>query len=175
MAFADDLLMDARHLAVRGGERPRQSSLRRAVSTAYYALFHLLTADFVLNWRIADQRAILGRMFEDRKMRQASFKPKSRPLTAAELDLKTVIDAFIYLQDHRNTADYDVALIWGRRDVEDTLTIAEEAFKAWGRIRKDKIAQEHLLKMFGARQTRSQTHKNNPLLNYKYPCPRVQV
>jgi uncharacterized protein (UPF0332 family) len=44
MAFADDLLADAHHLASRGGKRPNQSSLRRAVSTAYYALFHLLIA-----------------------------------------------------------------------------------------------------------------------------------
>jgi hypothetical protein len=49
MAFADDLLSDANHLAARGGKNPKQSSLRRAVSTAYYALFHLLIADFVLN------------------------------------------------------------------------------------------------------------------------------
>ena len=47
MAFADDLPKDAYHLAGRGGKNPRQSSLRRAVSTAYYAVFHLLISDFV--------------------------------------------------------------------------------------------------------------------------------
>src|SRR5271170_5069238 len=60
MAFADDLLNDAHHLATKGGKNPRQSSLRRAVSTAYYAVFHLLIADFVLNWKARDQRARLG-------------------------------------------------------------------------------------------------------------------
>ena len=68
MAFADDLLKDAYHLAARGGNNPKQSSLRRAVSTAYYALFHLLIADFTVNWRVRSERARLGRMFEHRKM-----------------------------------------------------------------------------------------------------------
>jgi uncharacterized protein (UPF0332 family) len=42
MAFPDDLLEQANHLANREPELPRQASLRRAVSAAYYALFHLL-------------------------------------------------------------------------------------------------------------------------------------
>jgi len=42
MAFAQDLLEQSSHLANREPRRPRQASLRRAVSTAYYALFHLL-------------------------------------------------------------------------------------------------------------------------------------
>lgn len=41
MAFPDDLLEQAVHLARREPGRPRQASLRRAISTAYYALFHL--------------------------------------------------------------------------------------------------------------------------------------
>ena len=68
MAFPDDLLKDAYHLAARDGNNPKQSSLRRAVSTAYYALFHLLIADFTANWRVRRERARLGRMFEHWKM-----------------------------------------------------------------------------------------------------------
>ena len=41
MSFPNDLLEQARHLANREPKRPKQASLRRAVSTAYYALFHL--------------------------------------------------------------------------------------------------------------------------------------
>ncbi len=44
MPLAQDLLEQARHLANREPKRPKQASLRRAVSRAYYALFHLLTA-----------------------------------------------------------------------------------------------------------------------------------
>ena len=74
-------------------------------------------------------------------------------MSSVEQDLKAVIEAFTDLQDRRNSADYDVARMWARKDVEDTLRMADEAFKAWKRIRKDKVAQEHLLKMFGARQS----------------------
>jgi uncharacterized protein (UPF0332 family) len=42
MPYCDDLLEQALHLAKREKKKPRQASLRRAVSTAYYALFHLL-------------------------------------------------------------------------------------------------------------------------------------
>ena len=37
-----DFIETARHLTTSSSGRPRQSDLRRAVSTAYYALFHCL-------------------------------------------------------------------------------------------------------------------------------------
>lgn len=152
MAFADDLLRDAHHLAGRGGRNPKQSSLRRAVSTAYYALFHLLIADFVSNWRVADQRARLGRMFEHRRMSGAVLKlqDKKNP-TAVEAELQEVIDAFSQLQEDRYEADYDVGWVWSRTDVTNTLGIADDAFKSWRRIHTEKVAQHHLMSMFGAR------------------------
>jgi hypothetical protein len=42
--LANDLLDQARLLATMDATRPKQASLRRAVSTAYYAVFHLLLA-----------------------------------------------------------------------------------------------------------------------------------
>src|SRR6266849_1715690 len=130
MAFADDLLKDAHHLGGRGGQNPKQSSLRRAVSTAYYAVFHLLVADFVSNWRLTDQRARLGRMFEHRKMRGAVLKLQDkRNPTAVEAELQKVISVFARVQEERYTADYDVGWIWSRSEVTDILTIVDEAFK----------------------------------------------
>ncbi len=151
MAFPDDLLKDARHLASRGGTKPRQSSQRRAVSTAYYALFHLLTTDFVLNWKPKDQRARLARMFSHQKMRDASFRPD---LTiAAEADLKIVVDSFAQLQQDRQSADYDTGRIWSRTDVIRSIELASAAFESWKRIRKERIALDHLLTMLGARRS----------------------
>ena len=68
MPFPDHLLEQARLLANLDKKRPRQASLRRAVSTAYYALFHLLTDAAVRNWKKARQRALLARAFEHRGM-----------------------------------------------------------------------------------------------------------
>lgn len=42
MSLQRDLLRQARQLALHEPRRPRQASLRRAVSAAYYAVFHLL-------------------------------------------------------------------------------------------------------------------------------------
>jgi uncharacterized protein (UPF0332 family) len=152
MAFADDLLKDAHHLAARGGNNPKQSSLRRAVSTAYYALFHLLIADFTANWLVASERARLGRMFEHRKMSGAVLKlqDKNNP-TPVEIELKKVVSAFTQLQEDRYKADYDVGWVWSRTDVTNTLAIADEAFKTWRSIRTERPVQHHLMSMFGAR------------------------
>jgi hypothetical protein len=40
--LADDLLADAKTLAARGVAETRESCMRRALSTAYYSVFHLL-------------------------------------------------------------------------------------------------------------------------------------
>lgn len=45
MSFPEDMLEIAEELANRDPNRPKQASLRRAISTAYYALFHLLVQD----------------------------------------------------------------------------------------------------------------------------------
>jgi hypothetical protein len=69
MRLPEDLLEQARHLVKREPKRPKQASLRRAISTAYYALFHLLILETVLNWRRAEDRVKLARMFEHAHMR----------------------------------------------------------------------------------------------------------
>jgi uncharacterized protein (UPF0332 family) len=49
MAFAEDLLKQAFLLLNKESKNPTQASLRRSVSTAYYALFHLLIHDASAN------------------------------------------------------------------------------------------------------------------------------
>ena len=51
MGLAQELLQVAVHLAVYEGVNPTQAALRRAVSTAYYALFHLLIEDAAQRWQ----------------------------------------------------------------------------------------------------------------------------
>src|SRR5580704_4225172 len=77
MPFPNDLLEQAYHLANRERKRPRQASLRRAVSTAYYALFHLLISEATRHWKLAYQRPTLTRFFEHGKMFQASEKQRA--------------------------------------------------------------------------------------------------
>ncbi len=83
MAYHDDLLDQALHLARRDVTRPKQANLRRAVSTAYYALFHLLVSESVSYWRLKRQRTLLARSFDHRKMKgvcQPNFSPIQPPI-----------------------------------------------------------------------------------------------
>jgi len=75
MGPADELLEDACHLAAKGSTERRVSCMRRAVSTAYYSVFHLLVADFAGNGPFADQRARLARMFNHSRIIEATFTP----------------------------------------------------------------------------------------------------
>jgi len=70
MAFHDDLLEQAHHLANREPKRPKQASLRRAVSSAYYALFHLLAWEVSRNWKRPAERVTLARMLDHSPMKK---------------------------------------------------------------------------------------------------------
>ena len=74
MAYPDDLLEQERHLAKREPKRPRQARLRRAISSAYYALFHLLIAETVKNWKRPQERYSLARMFDHAAMGKTCTK-----------------------------------------------------------------------------------------------------
>ncbi len=153
MAFADDLLEQARHLANRERKKPREASLRREVSTAYYALFHLLVSEAALNWRRADQRDALARVFEHGKMKSACqrkvndlnayFKtnpPAGSELTIAE-HLHTVSETFVQAQQKRHAADYDNSRVWTRTAVMAQIEGVAKAFESWHAIRNTQAAQ----------------------------------
>jgi len=149
MNLAEDLLEQANHLARREKGKPKQASLRRAVSTAYYAVFHLLVAEAVGNWKRSDQRAKLARAFEHGRMKQASIKTRSAKFDGesalAVAGLKTVANAFIRLREFRHEADYDDSLRLARTDAVSWIALASDAFASWSAIRNERIAQDYLL------------------------------
>lgn len=71
-----DLLEQAGHLARKEPKKPRQASLRRAVSTAYYALFHLLIAEatvlLLTKTKNKALRHALARAFRHNTMKRVS-------------------------------------------------------------------------------------------------------
>ena len=161
MAYADHLLEQARHLANRERRRPRQASLRRAVSTAYYALFHLLISEATLNWKRADQRALLARFFEHGKMKTASERQRGEcnrfinttPSPGPELDCVThlhrVAVAFLDSQQQRHTADYDNATQWDRAEALALISQVESAFESGRVIRDEPAAHAYLISLLG--------------------------
>jgi uncharacterized protein (UPF0332 family) len=150
MAYHDDLLRLAADLVDK--ESATQADLRRAVSTAYYALFHLLVSETTLNWSRDSSRNALGRMFDHGMMKRVSdHLAKKTPFAGedptAVSALGLVAKIFVELQDLRHIADYDNATSWTRLDAIVPIASAKSAFRAWDDIKHTDIAQEYLVSL----------------------------
>jgi uncharacterized protein (UPF0332 family) len=152
MSLADDLLVQAEHLANWEDGEPTQAALRRAVSTAYYAIFHLLIDEAVGKWIIVRQRSILARIFDHGKMKKVceehfhQFPSAGRPMDGALL--AQVAQFFGTLQEKRLTADYDNSFEWNRTNAMGQVNLAFAAFDAWRKISETAAAQDFLLMLF---------------------------
>ena len=157
MALAHDLLQQAEHLANLEGNRPKQASLRRATSSAYYALFHLLVKDAIGRLCPRNPPELgprIGRSFVHGEMKQVcrSIMDGKPSQALAELarqgfasDLVFVARTFVLLQEARHSADYDNSRAWSRFDVIDELDRVTWAFDAWASIRHEDLAQDYLV------------------------------
>jgi hypothetical protein len=152
MALADDLLGQAHQLARHEPKRPKQASLRRAVSTAYYALFHPLL-DAVAREVVSGQgqyqlRGLVARSCQHgamkgfcqtivnsdgKKLPVPANDLLDRPLSSALVD---VANAFVELQQARHEADYDLSRRIARDDVQELLEVADQAFHSLRSIDK---------------------------------------
>lgn len=128
--MVDDLLEIASSLAARERGRPKQASLKRAVSTAYYALFHeladlcsreLVGAPQQANW--ANYRQVY-RALDHRNARRVLDPQKS------EDDVLAIALAFSTLQRERHTADYDPEFTLSRPDAIELIGQATRAIHA---------------------------------------------
>jgi hypothetical protein len=144
-----DLLEQAYHLANREPKKPRQASLRRALSTAYYALFHFLLYEATLLLfpaKPSDLRARASRAFVHGEMKSAcqSWSTTKMPpgcTTPIESQLKAVAEAFVDLQQLRHDADYDLAKFFDRISVLPEIRKVENAIGGWKAIKKSDNAK----------------------------------
>ena len=104
-----DLMEAARGLTELSPRRPSQANLRRAVSTAYYALFHCLAA-CAANTLIGRTRDAAWhqtyRALEHSKARRACENKAA--LAAFPLEVRRFADMFATLQKARQQADYSL-------------------------------------------------------------------
>jgi uncharacterized protein (UPF0332 family) len=160
VGVARDLLQQAEHLATYEGVNPNHANLRRAVSTAYYALFHLLVEEAGARWQGSPEAPTgLERSFNHGAMKTASIQfrqptwrdwhDKPRPVPAA---LQKVAGAFVDLQQERHIADYDNHQEWSTNEVEALLDSTRSAFRDWESIRTDPMAGNYLLMMLLPKQ-----------------------
>ncbi|MBX3102209.1 MAG: hypothetical protein KF690_06855 [Bacteroidetes bacterium] len=143
--LAQDLLEQARHLAHKEPKRPKQASLRRAVSAAYYTLFHHLVGTSCTLLFSNTQRsvhAIAARAFEHTSIKEACtnfnkqpLPPKYRDLVdyhrstpESELEvLRHFAATFIRLQDLRHDADYNLDKSFEKLEVFELIDEVQQA------------------------------------------------
>jgi hypothetical protein len=157
MSLAEDLFEQADHLASWDPRRPKQASLRRAISTAYYSLFHLLCGEATAALVSGEEfRTLLARAFSHTDMKKAC-----RPFAAGHLpdhllgiagtivppDLQRVAKTFIDLQEARHEADYNLGRAYNRPDIMSLLQTTREAFDAWRRVRSEAAAKVFLVSL----------------------------
>lgn len=148
MALPKDLLDQAVRLLSQEKKRPKQASLRRSVSTAYYALFHLLVSESVARMAPTSPKNIglqMQRAFEHSTMKRVckSFSAGSLPDTIQHLqsgriepELRKVAKIFVDLQEERHAADYDLVHTFTKQGATDNIGKATDAFTTWAIIRK---------------------------------------
>jgi hypothetical protein len=155
MSLHGDLLEQAEKLAQLDPRRPKQANLRRAISSAYYALFHLLAAEASALY--ADEAGLASRI--SRTLGHVDMKKASTMIANHKLprglqppgggyvtppDLKTVAEAFGTLQEARHGADYDVSRTFRRQEALEFVESARQAFLAWERVRRTDDARVYL-------------------------------
>ena len=148
MALPKDLLDQAERLLSHEKKKPKQASLRRAVSTAYYALFHLLTSESAgrmapilpKNLDLQMQRA-----FDHGTMKRVcqSFAGGTLPDVMQHLqtgqiesELRRFADHFVKLQEARHAADYDLVHTLTKQEANGNIAKAKDAFAIWKTISK---------------------------------------
>lgn len=160
--FSDSLLEQAQHLASRERGKPRQASLRRAVSDAYYSVFHLLCDDSAGTFvgrgaKDTSIRQLMTRAFVHTQMKEACLDVQRRnpsslyqpyfllfnPLGSPEL--QRLSSNFVRLQTERHRADYDLSNPLTRSETFDILDLAEQARDDWNTL---KIENPELARFF---------------------------
>ncbi|WP_312309265.1 hypothetical protein [Stenotrophomonas indicatrix] len=162
MGLPQDLLKQAKHLATKEKKRPQQANLRRAVSSAYYALFHLLSSEAasrITPLQPAGMAKVVQRALTHGDMKNAAkgivLNPPARPylmlLGAAgpvPADLAYVARTFVTLQEQRHSADYDVSKTFLKSQVLTQVKDVEDAFNRWAAVRMSPHANALLMAFF---------------------------
>ena len=154
MAYHDELLQQAKELVHKNPNNPTQADLRRSVSSAYYALFHLLIFEACLNWSNDISRPGLARMFDHGVMRKVSKKvTDASKMPYAQEDplivdkLRSFAGLFVQLQEQRHEADYNIKDAWTPTQSLKEMLAANRAFVTWQEIRSEKITQDYLVSL----------------------------
>ena len=123
-----DLIETARGLTELSPRRPNQANLRRAVSTAYYAVFHCL-AGAAANLLVGRSRGSawhrVYRALEHGKAKSACGHKQA--MKRFQPEIQYFAETFVILQDARHRADYALEGRYYKLDVLADIDQAENA------------------------------------------------
>ena len=134
------LIATANKLARAGGgeRRPRQSDLRRAISTAYYAMFHEVCYDYA-NFLVGTQRTAFDVSAWRRAYRSVGHgdlkdRAGNADLAAFSDDIQDFSAKFVEMQEKRHFADYDPFIEFTREEVLNEIAQVELVLERYRRV-----------------------------------------
>ena len=134
-----DLIETARSLTALSTRRPAQANLRRAVSTAYYAVFHCLAAtvaDTLMGKRRSEAWHQVYRSPEHGGARSACRN--RQVMHGFPPEIRSFAGRFIILQKARQRADHALEGRYYKLDVRAAIDMAETAI-----VQLDRANVEH--------------------------------
>jgi hypothetical protein len=152
---ADHLFEQADKLIAPQTGRPRQADIRRAISSAYYGVFHATITRAVdqfvgatsrdknhygLAYRSVSHLRLREICNEVRKSTQSQKYQPYVPSTGFGSNIVAFAEAVIELQERRHSADYDIMLRMSRSDAVAAIAAARAALS-----RFDKASEQEQL------------------------------
>jgi hypothetical protein len=151
--LAKDLVEQAGRLAALDARKPKAANIRRAISSSYYGLFHHLIDDCAQLWMGTSNAdwplaSLCARAFNHGEMK-AAWKEFNKTTPGDILkplwvkfgipqnpDIRLVAEQFVFLQELRHAADYDLNRAFTRVDALDAVNRTKRAIEAWDRLKK---------------------------------------
>jgi hypothetical protein len=127
---------------------PRQVDLRRAISSAYYGLFHAIltaaadefvgstkrtTSHYTLVYRSVDHKAVRQLCLEIVRSPPSARYGRHAPPGGYGTDLQAFAEAVLDLQERRHAADYDPSIQLTASGVVGAITVARRALECFRR------------------------------------------
>ena len=141
-----DFVATARDLAASTTGRPRETNLRRAVSTTYYALFHCLAAccaDMVVGGARANRSHPAWRQTYRALQHRTAREHCERQIIIRRFpnEIQDLANVFVEMQKKRHSADYDPDAAFSKPDVIQSIHETENVIRHFPQAsRKDRRA-----------------------------------
>ncbi len=161
LKYSEDLIRHAiRLLGNTAKSESGTADLRRAVSAAYYGLFHHLSEAAVQ--QIAPQVSLetanrIHRWLDHQEIKRICIEfakiHLNHPLRdllgdSSSVAMQTVAVAFIQLQEARHSADYDMGYQLNWEDARQLIAVAAKAITAWDRLAPSAESNIFVLSLF---------------------------